>query len=150
MKLSAWAPALVWMLAIFAGSTDLLSSQHTAGLLGPILHWLQPGLSESALQEIQFMLRKAGHLTEYAVLALLLRRALSGAPDLAPGWNGRTCAAALALSVAYALSDEFHQSFVPTRSASAVDVGIDTLGAVLGLCSGWIGAAIPWNRRSSA
>ena len=65
----AWLPVLAWMLAIFAGSTDILSGQHTAQLLRPFLHWFKPDLSEDAVQSIQWMLRKMGHLTEFAVLA---------------------------------------------------------------------------------
>jgi VanZ family protein len=67
------------------------------------------------------LLRKAAHMTEYAVLAVLLVRAL-----------GRE-APALVLGVLYAASDEVHQAFVRGRHASPVDVAIDTVGLLIGL-----------------
>ncbi len=67
------------------------------------------------------VLRKAAHLTEYAILAALLRRATDSY-----GW-------AFALAVGYAVSDEFHQTFVRGRHGSPVDVAIDAIGAGIGL-----------------
>ena len=67
------------------------------------------------------ILRKGAHMTEYAVLAVLFARATA------------TRAAAFALTVAYAGTDEWHQTFVHGRHGSPVDVGIDAIGALLGL-----------------
>lgn len=67
------------------------------------------------------VLRKLAHATEYAILAALLVRALGR-----PGW------AALA-GLAYAISDEIHQSFVEGRQGSPLDVGIDTVGVLVGV-----------------
>ena len=67
------------------------------------------------------MLRKGAHVTEYAMLALLLVRAL-----------GREVPA-FALGVLYAASDEFHQSFVRGRHAAPLDVAIDAVGVLIGL-----------------
>ena len=67
------------------------------------------------------VLRKCAHAAEYAVLGALLFRAL------------RSAAPALVAGVAYAASDEVHQHFVGGRHASPVDVGIDTIGLVLGV-----------------
>ena len=67
------------------------------------------------------VLRKLAHATEYAILAALLVRALGR-----PGW------AALA-GLAYAISDEIHQSFVEGREGSPLDVGIDTVGVLVGV-----------------
>ncbi len=66
------------------------------------------------------VLRKIAHATEYAILAALLVRALRQ-----PGW-------AIALAIAYSISDEVHQSFVSGRQGSPVDVGIDAIGVVVG------------------
>jgi VanZ family protein len=66
-------------------------------------------------------LRKLAHTGEYAVLGLLLHRA-----------TGRAGLAS-ALGVLYAVSDEIHQSFVPGRMGSPVDVGIDAVGVVVGV-----------------
>jgi VanZ family protein len=135
----AWLPVLLWMLAIFLGSTDVLSSQHTSRVIGPLLRWIYPGVSETTIEVVQLVVRKCGHLTEYAVLAVLTRRAWHLSTD-EPGmrWSWPKSFWALGLAALYAASDEFHQSFVPTRYASPVDVLIDTLGAAAGLALIWI------------
>jgi VanZ family protein len=53
-------------------------------------------------------------------------------------WSGKTAAAALGIAVLYAATDEFHQNFVPNRTGSLKDVGIDTAGALLGLGIVWL------------
>src|SRR5205085_6429061 len=73
-----WMPTIVWMAVIFLGSTDMLSAAHTSGFLVPFLRWLDPQISLAALNAIQFGIRKLAHLTEYAILAALLWRALRG------------------------------------------------------------------------
>ena len=127
-----WMPAIIWMALIFVGSTDVLSAEHTSRFLVPFLRWLDPQISLAALAQIQFAIRKLGHLTEYAILAMLLWRALrSGAR-----WHTKMSILFVAAGVGCALfaaTDEFHQSFVPSRTASPVDVVIDICGAVIGL-----------------
>src|SRR5438046_9749718 len=71
-----WMPAIVWMAVIFLGSTDMLSAEHTSRFLVPFLRWIDPQISFATLNAIQLGIRKLGHLTEYAVLAMLLWRAL--------------------------------------------------------------------------
>src|SRR4029077_17417126 len=77
-----WMPAIVWMALIFLGSTDMLSAEHTSRFLVPLLRWLDPQISWAALNAIQTIIRKLGHLTEYAILATLLWRALIGGTRL--------------------------------------------------------------------
>lgn len=67
------------------------------------------------------VLRKGAHIAEYAILGALIYRAL-----------GRE-ALALAVGIAYAATDEFHQHFVVGRHASPVDVAIDAVGLSLGM-----------------
>jgi VanZ family protein len=67
------------------------------------------------------ILRKCAHMTEYAILAWLLLRACRG------------YRLAFVLAVAYACTDEFHQTFVRGRHGTPVDVGIDAVGALIGL-----------------
>jgi VanZ family protein len=99
--ISLWLPVGVWAALIFALSAV-------------------PSLS-SGLGEWDYVLRKCAHMTEYAVLAALLYRALD-----------RELPALLA-TLAYAATDEVHQHFVSGRHASAVDVAIDAVGATIGL-----------------
>lgn len=139
VKVQAWLPVLIWMTAIFIGSTNVLSSQHTSRFIGPFLRWLNPGISDARIQQVQYAVRKCGHLSEYALLALLLRRALhlsTRTPWTA--WDGPKALASIGMAGLYAVTDEFHQSFVSTRYASALDVLIDTTGAALALALLWL------------
>jgi VanZ family protein len=127
-----WAPIIVWATLIFAGSTDLMSAEHTSRFIEPFLRWLHPGISPGPLATAQFYIRKAGHVSEYAVLAALFYRALVN--TLCAGRAVAAAAIVLLFCAAYAASDEFHQSFVPSRTASARDVAIDVSGALLAVC----------------
>ena len=124
-----WMPAFVWMILIFLGSSDALSAEHTSRFIVPFLRWLDPNISPVAIAQIHMMIRKLGHFTEYAILAALLWRGLRGSFPA----SGRAIVAFVAFLVAagFAASDEFHQSFVPTRTASVRDVMIDGVGALV-------------------
>lgn len=128
-------PVLIWMLIIFTASTDLMSAEHTSRFIGPFLRWLVPEISAATILAVQLFVRKAAHVTEYAVLAGLLLRALrtprGETTRLALG-------GALLIAAVYAALDEFHQSFVASRTASPIDVTIDVCGAVLGLALYWV------------
>lgn len=125
-----WVPVIVWMVLIFAGSTDVLSAEHTSRFIVPFLLWLDPHMSYPTLVRMNILTRKLGHVTEYAILAVLLWRALG--PAIA---TARWRLAGLALLVAgiYAGLDEFHQSYVASRTSSPNDVMIDVLGALFAL-----------------
>ena len=83
---------------------------------------------KTELGALDLLLRKIAHVTEYAVLFLLSRRAIAGTyPQPQPALYG-----AIIFSVFYAVTDEFHQSFVPGRGPSVIDVGIDTIGVFTG------------------
>lgn len=127
-----WMPAIVWMAVIFLGSTDMLSAEHTSRFLVPFLRWIDPQISLAASNAIQLGIRKLGHLTEYAILAMLLWRALRGGSRWQMKMSLLFLVTALASAI-FAASDEFHQSFVPSRTASTNDVMIDICGAVIGL-----------------
>src|SRR5438876_8177841 len=127
-----WMPAIIWMTVIFLGSTDMLSAEHTSRFLVPFLRWLDPQISLAALAAIQTVIRKLGHLTEYAILAMLLWRALRSGTRWQMKMSILFLVAALASAI-FAASDEFHQSFVPSRTASPTDVMIDICGALVGL-----------------
>lgn len=126
-----WLPLLVWMALIFVGSTDLMSVEHTSRIIVPFLHWLRPTVSPQTVAQVQFLVRKAAHVSEYAVLAALLYRALAN--TILMGRALLSAAIVLLVCGFYAITDEFHQSFVPSRTASARDVVIDSVGALAGL-----------------
>ncbi len=130
-----WLPALIWMMVIFTMSTDMGSAANTSRYLVPFLHWLNPTISQASIEQIHFIIRKGGHLSEYAVLASLLFFALRhGAALRLQNSRWKSAALALLLSTAYAAVDEIHQSFVGSRTAAVGDVMIDSCGALAGLC----------------
>ena len=131
-----WIPVIAWMLLIFVASGDLMSAEHTTRFLVPFLLWLKPGISVETVALIQFCVRKAAHLTEYAILALLLCRAVFRGTNLK--WARSTLfVSAWIACVLVATGDEFHQSFVESRGASPWDVMIDSAGAIFGLLISW-------------
>ena len=89
---------------------------------------------------IHHIFRKIGHLMEYALLALLLWRAIRQPQKSDRGarpWRWDEAGLSLALVFIYAASDEFHQIFIATRTALVSDIFIDTSGAAIGLLLLW-------------
>ncbi len=137
--LKYWLPLLIWLCVIFVGSTDLMSAEQTSRFLVPFLRWLKPDISTGALAQVHFFVRKLGHISEYAILAILLWRALRSGTNLRIKMSLLFVAVWLACGI-FAAGDEFHQSFVPSRTASLLDVMIDLSGAFIGLaiCFGFV------------
>jgi VanZ family protein len=133
--LKYWLPLLIWLGVIFIGSTGVLSAEQTSRFLVPFLRWLYPQISIATILSIHLALRKLGHLIEYGILAVLLWRALRG--TLTSTRNLAIASLVFMVSAVFAASDEFHQSFVETRTSSVHDVLIDSIGALLGLLIGW-------------
>lgn len=130
-RLWRYGPLVFWMVGIFLASTDGLSGSNTAAVIGPLLRWFFPHISDQRVELVHILVRKAAHFSEYAILALLSARAFlsSSHSALTRYWFW---AAILLISV-YAFSDEFHQSFVPTRTSSGFDSLIDIGGGVTAL-----------------
>lgn len=126
-----YGPLLIWAALIFIGSGGILSGSQTGSFVLRPLRYLFPHASPETLGLLHLLIRKAGHLTEYAILAWLAARAFRRSTHdfLRQRWFWW----ALAFVVAYALSDEFHQSFVPSRGASIWDSLIDSVGGLLAL-----------------
>lgn len=79
---------------------------------------------------VDFLVKKGGHMTGYALLAAANLRALQLDPG---GHKARAYGLAFLMAVLYSATDEWHQSFVPGRHPTLTDIGIDALGAILGL-----------------
>jgi len=136
-KYAAWLPAVLWMGVIFwmSAAPGDVSGEQSGLVVDAILalwRFISGGaqLSAKALDTLSFLVRKAAHMTEYAILALLYRYALVKSGVSRPG------AKALLLAALYACADELHQAFVPDRGPSPIDMMIDTAGAFLGLLFG--------------
>jgi VanZ family protein len=134
-----WLPVVLWMILIFGFSSDSASVAHSSRILEPVLRFLFPWMSEEARFKIVFFARKCAHLTEYAVLALLVWRACRKPVRRDPRpWSWRLAGVVLLVAGFYASTDEFHQTFVPGREGCVRDVIIDTCGAAAGLFLLWL------------
>lgn len=133
-----WLPVVFWVGWIFLASTDLMSAEHTSRFLVPFLRWLNPDMTPHAIAAIQLIVRKCAHATEYAVLAVLLWRAIHYQTTKLGSRFVFAAAITLALATICAALDEFHQAFVASRMSSLRDVLIDGCGAVVGLALCWL------------
>ena len=133
--LKYWLPVLIWLGVIFLGSTEVMSAEQTSRFLLPFLRWLKPDISPETFTQIHFLVRKLGHVGEYAILALLLWRAVRSSPALHMKLSIMFGAVLLGCAL-FATSDEFHQSFVKSRTPSVRDVFLDVVGALIGLLIG--------------
>jgi VanZ family protein len=133
-----WLPVLAWMVVIFGMSSDSHSYEHSSSIFKPFLHWLFPHLSDASIEDLHHRLRKCCHLGEYTILGFLVFRALSHARTDLPPWSWPRVGGALLIVFLYASSDEYHQSFVPTRTPLFSDVCIDTGGGAIGLLLAWL------------
>lgn len=134
-----WLPVMAWMAVIFLFSAQ--NSQKSGDTSGVVLQWVLNRLyrgfdafspeRQMAIREFwHTLIRKGAHFTEYAVLAMLLANALWGtALSVRLRWL-----LPVLISALYAITDEVHQYFVPGRACRLLDVGIDTCGAVFGIC----------------
>ena len=130
-RLWRYGPVVAWMCFIFFASTNSFSAANTSRIIRPLLLWLFPRISEAAIDEVHFLVRKAAHFTEYALLALLAARAFR--TSLRASLSRRWWLASFALVAVVALSDEYHQSFVPSRTASIYDSLLDMTGGATAL-----------------
>ncbi len=137
-----YLPVLLWAAVIGIFSTNLFSGNWTLQLLRSLVRLFDLEISRHLLLQINTVVRKLAHLTEYFVLAALLWRALR--QQLAGVWSTPLALLTLALTAGIAGADEAHQWFRKLRTGSVMDVGIDTLGAALSLL--WV----RWRTRSTA
>ncbi len=125
---SRWLPVGAWAATIWIFSGETFGGDGTSFVLLPLLAALLPGASPDTLAVLHGVVRKLAHVTEFAILAGLLVRALRQ-----PGRGRlRTLAGAVALGLAWAVIDEIHQTRVPGRVGSPFDVGFDGFGVLLG------------------
>jgi VanZ family protein len=108
--LYCWLPLIAWMAAIFVVSA-------------------QPTLPHAPQGWLDTLLKKSAHAVEYAILAVLWCRALGQGEK----WSWGRVSLALALTLLYAASDEYHQTFVPNRQGRVSDALVDGAGALVGV-----------------
>ncbi len=123
--LSRYLPLVIWLAFISYASSDSFNAGNTSRIIGPLVLWLFPNTSPETMTTIHFITRKLAHFTEYAILGFLAARAFRTSP--------RWFLISAVLIVVYALLDEYHQSFVPSRTASIFDSLIDMAGGISAL-----------------
>ena len=141
LVLEYWAPLVCWVSLTYLFSSDAFSAAETSRVLGPVLAFLLPWLSDYQISFVHGAIRKLGHVSEFFVMAVFARRAL--------GIINRETRAVL-FSGVFVLSasalDEFHQMLTLYRGASPVDVGYDCLGGLMGI---WLIERIEWRRTTA-
>jgi len=123
----AWIAAILWLIVIAIESSALLSASNTSRILYPLLHFLF-GLDWEHFHQWHFYIRKSGHVVGYAILSILLFRAwratLPAMSDVK--WTSRWATIAILGTALVASLDEWHQSFIPSRTGRWQDVVLDT------------------------
>lgn len=129
VRLWAYAPLILWLGVILYLSSPEGAFTNTSRIIGPILQFFFPEMSEATRMVIHGYVRKAAHFTEYAVLAFLMARAcvMSASPFL---WRFRFVVP-LMLVAMVAVADETNQSFLASRTSSVYDVLIDIAGGAV-------------------
>ena len=129
-KLLAWLPTFVWLCVLALFSTDVFSAEHTAHVLTRIFYAIFGGVPGHGFGLVHFLIRKTAHFTSYGLLSAL--SFFSWRATLAEGraWSFRWCQLALLLTLLAASLDEFHQTFVSSRTGNYRDVILDMTGAL--------------------
>jgi len=127
----AWIAAILWLIVIAIESSALLSASNTSRILYPLLHFLF-GLDWEHFHQWHFYIRKSGHVVGYAILSILLFRAwratLPAMSDVK--WTSRWATIAILGTALVASLDEWHQSFIPSRTGRWQDVVLDTSAGI--------------------
>lgn len=122
-----WWAVIAWAIVISLFSTSLFTSENTSRFIIPILHWLFPHAPAAQLYYFHFLIRKSAHFIEYFIFSLLAWRAIRCGRR---GDRLQWALTAIILVAAYASLDEFHQMFVPGRTAAVHDVLLDSIGGI--------------------
>ncbi len=138
---SVWLPVLVWLAVIFIESTDLMSSANTGHILYSLVTRLFGTIDPAHFAVFHAVLRKTGHFTGYGILGLLFFRAIRRTVlELVSSSTGtesarqrlfRWACEAVFCTFLVAALDEWHQSFLPSRTGAFHDVVLDTIGAIV-------------------
>ena len=143
-KILIWIPAIIMAMLIFGFSKQdgeestglsykaadiILTVCDKAGIVD-----YNDNNRDSMIESVQFPIRKAAHMTEYAVLSVLIMLAL-----IVDGLKGiRLPVISAIIATVFAATDEFHQRFVPGRYGCLRDVLIDAAGSIIGLMIAYV------------
>lgn len=136
--LRAWWPALVWVVLITFESTDAFSSEHTSSMLYALLTHLFGNIDLHKFLVFHHYLRKTGHVVGYGMLGLLLLRGWRATLDQNQLHLGRTVLLAWLGVVFVACIDEWHQSYIPSRTGTWRDAVLDSVAGAVALMFAYI------------
>ena len=127
----AWIPSAICLAVIAMESTDLGSSYYTAKILYPLFHFVfNMGPGSFALWHM--LLRKTGHFVGYFTVSVFLFRSWRATfPRLSTRWCLQWATVALFSTALVAALDEWHQTFLPSRTGTLLDVLLDTAAALV-------------------
>jgi VanZ family protein len=147
--LKAWIAAILWLIVIAIESTTYLSSHNTSRFLYPLMHFLF-GMNHARFEHLHFYLRKGGHVFGYGMLCILLFRAWRETLPAMDGakWTFRWAALAVFGTAVVASLDEWHQSYIPSRTGTPWDVLLDTCAGIAAQIL--VVAYYAWSRRRSS
>ncbi len=137
-RFAYWLPAILVATLMSSFSTHYFSDQQTGRVIVPILRFFFPHASTHLIRLMHIAIRKLAHVTEFGIFSITVFRGIRGERH---GWRWNWALATFVIAAAYAVFDEWHQSFVPIRHASARDVAIDAFGALLAQGLVWLFAS---------
>lgn len=143
-----WLPCLIAAFVIANESTARFSAENTSNNLRPIFQLLFGHVSDEVWSISHKIFRKSGHFCGYGLVCLTFVRAwllrLGCLADLPQSiWRRRAAGLGLLCAFLVASADEYHQTFLPSRTGQFSDVLIDTSGGVLACALVW---AIVWRK----
>ena len=129
----AWLAAGLWLALIAVESTDLLSANNTGHFLYALVTYLFGHIDPVKFSHWHHIARKLGHIVGYGILSVLLFRAWQATLPLAGArrWSWRWAQVAFLMTALVASLDEWHQSFIPSRTGTWRDVVLDSTAALL-------------------
>lgn len=129
-KLLWWLPTIVWLCLQASFSTDAFSAENTGSILWRIVHAIYGGISPHQFEVLHFLIRKGAHFTTYGLLSVFAFFSWRATVPRPARWSFRWSGLAVLLAGVAGSLDEFHQVFVPSRTASPRDALLDAIGAV--------------------
>ena len=133
---------MVWIGLISIESTDAFSAQNTGSMLYALLTRLFGEINRYEFEVFHFYLRKTGHVVGYGMLALLLLRGWRMTVGPLRGWLNRMLLLSWIGTAVVASMDEWHQSFIPSRTGTVRDVILDSIAGFAFLLMAYL-----WLRR---
>jgi VanZ family protein len=129
--LKTWIAAALWLGLILAESTSFASAENTGHILYPLLHLLF-GVSKAHFPAWHFFIRKAGHFVGYFTLSLLLFRSWRATfPSSTVCWTMQWARISFFMTALVASLDEWHQTYLPSRTGTVHDVLLDSSAALI-------------------